>query len=225
MIFYPYHNPIILTDSLYTSYGGFTGSSTPNQRAAAYLLAEMQMTEHLSTFLLPTTVTGSYFYPSIGSRLILEYGYLWSVNGVTILAHECPCVVEEFEGCATILSDTYGAIVISDKEVMSCGGCCGEMIAPFSVEVSFTAGLPSGTSYQPNMLLALTMAAGNNLKEITDPGALEAGAGDAGIEEFSAVNYREIRKKLGRNIFGNSPVANKIGMLTETLKHKRALKL
>ena len=224
MIFYPYHQPIILTDALYTDYGGFTGTSTPNQRAAAYLLAEMQMTEHLSTFLLPTTVTGSYFYPQLNTRLLLEYGYLWSINGVTILAPECPCVVEEHEGCGIILSDTYGAIVISEKEVMGCGGC-GCVGAPLNVEVSFTAGLPSGTSYQPNMLLALTMAADNNLKEIVDPGALEAGAGDAGIEEFSAVNYREIRKKLGRNIFGNSPVANKIGMLTETLKHKRALKL
>ena len=224
MIFYPYHNPIILTDSLYTMYGGFTGISTPGQRNAAYLLAEIQMTEHVSTFLLPTTITGTYFYPELYSRLALEYGYLWSINGVTIFAHECPCQIKDFEGCGVILSDTYGAIVVTEKELLSCGGC-GEISLPVTLEVSFTAGLPSGTSYQPNMLLALTMAASNNLKEITDPGALEAGAGDAGIEEFSSVNYREIRKKLGRNIFGNSPVANKIGMLVEPIKHKRAIKL
>lgn len=224
MIFYPYHNPIILTDALYTLYGGFTGSSIPAQRNAAYLLAEIQMTEHVGTFLLPTTVTGTYFYPELYTRLALEYGYLWSINGVTIFAHECPCEIEEFDGCGVILSDTYGAIVITEEEVLSCGGC-GAISMPITVEVSFTAGLPSGTSYQPNMLLALTMAASNNLKEITDPGALEAGAGDAGVESFSAVSYNETRKKLGRNIFGNSPVANKIGMLVEPIRHKRALKL
>jgi len=57
---YPYASPIILTDAIFTAYGGHTGSSATAQRTAAYLIAEMAATADIGSFLLPTTVTGTF---------------------------------------------------------------------------------------------------------------------------------------------------------------------
>ena len=62
MNFYPYSSPIILSDAIFTLYGGHTGSSVPAQRQAAYLIAEMAASDDISSFLLPTIVTGTSVY-------------------------------------------------------------------------------------------------------------------------------------------------------------------
>ena len=54
MNIYPYDYPLILTDDIFTGYGGLTGTSLPLQREAAYIIAEQQVSTYLGTFLLPT---------------------------------------------------------------------------------------------------------------------------------------------------------------------------
>jgi hypothetical protein len=224
MIDYPYNAPIILTDAIYTAYGGFTGTSTPNQRSAAYLEAEMQVTEHLNTFLLPTTVTGIYHHDNLNTQILLGYGgQLKSINQVTVYSVEscCECTLTADSGCALIINRDYGIILV--RADGSCWyGCSDFPPAPFEVSISFTAGLYSGTSYKPTVLQALTMAAEICLKEVVDKGALEGGAGDPGVQSWNANSYSEQRVRLGNNIFGNSAVANKVKKLLMHIPNKPA---
>lgn len=221
MIEYPFNNAVVLTDALYTSYGGWFGNSTPIQRQNAYLLAEMQMTEHLDTPLLITTVTGTYYYPQYMSKLVLDYGHIRSINSIVIQSpNGCDCALQNLSACAFVMDDTYGVILIAEKETSYCV-CAQGIYPPFLAEVSYTCGLSSGTSFKPNMLMALTMAASIDLKEMCDPGALESGAGDVGVQSWNSISYSEIRVKLGNSIFGSSPVANKIKRLVSPLRHLR----
>jgi hypothetical protein len=228
MIQYPFHQNMILTDSIYTSFGGWTGSSTANQRQAAYQIAEMQMTEHLSSFLSPVQVTGTYEVHAYMQKIFLEYGNIQSVDLVNFYNANPSivwnCTVSNVKGQSYVLDDTYGLIVVTENILSTCS--CASMIGfPFKADIAFTSGIPSGTAYQPNMLLALTMAATIALKEFIDPTALEGGAGDAGIEQFAIGTYHEIRKKWGTNIFGNSAVANYVSTLVQPFRHKKAIKL
>jgi hypothetical protein len=75
MNYYPYINPIILTDPIFFDYGGHRGSSSPEQRQAAYWIAERTASEDINTYLLPTIVTGSYIYNPLRD-IILEHGYI-----------------------------------------------------------------------------------------------------------------------------------------------------
>ena len=65
---YPFNSAIIMTDLIYRQYGGNPDSSSPLQRAAAYLMAEMTATEDLDTFLMPVIVTGTYLFNPIQMR-------------------------------------------------------------------------------------------------------------------------------------------------------------
>lgn len=224
MIDYPYNAPIILTDAIYTAFGGYTGISTAVQREYAYLEAEMLVTEHLNTFLLPTTVTGTYHHEDLDSKLILDMGgHLQSINSASIYSVEncCDCTLTSTEGCALIIDRDYGVILIRSDG--SCWCECSDVPAPpFEVLVSYTAGLPSGTSFKPLVLQALTMSAEICLKEMVDKGALEGGAGDPGVQSWGAGGYSEQRVILGNSIFGNSAVANKIKKLLMFVPHKPA---
>lgn len=223
---YPYSAPIILNDTAFVNYGGKVGDSLPAQRNAAYLIAEIQMTNHLSTFLKPTTVTGTnYPYVHYGQLLTLEHNYINAIYSSTLHVFGCAadCTLEDKEGCEFILDETYGYIVVLEKAVAYCE-CGGHYGSPLSVDVVYNAGLPTGTSCSAPMLLALTMAAQINLWEIIDPGALPAGAGDAGITQFSAMSYSEQRKTPGANAFGESALANKIALLVEGIPHRKGLK-
>src|SRR4030043_6695 len=75
MNYYPFNSAIILTDSIFFDYGGHRGSSSPEQRQAAYWIAERTATEDINTFLLPTIVTGSFLYNPLRD-VILEHGYI-----------------------------------------------------------------------------------------------------------------------------------------------------
>lgn len=227
MIEYPYFVPIILTDAIYTAYGGQTGTTLPAQRNAAYLLAEIQMTEHLDAFLKPTTVTGTYPVQGyFGETLRLEMYYLQEVSRVRYLYPGWNCAVDTQTGCAFILDHRLSYVALDDCALVGCG-CNGSPQFPAVAEVVFLSGLSSGNAYQPNMLLALTMAAQNNINEMFYPMALEGGAGDPGISEWSSMQHREIRVKtsLGDNAFGNSPIANKIAKLVKNVAPRPAIKL
>jgi hypothetical protein len=205
---YPFSSPIILTDNIFIQYGGTTGSFSAAQRSAAYLIAEKQATKHIGTFLLPTTVTGTFSY---SPRIVTDYGYVSQVYSVNILSKDnfTECTLQQNSGCVFIWEDTFGYLDV---------GClmsychCNKWIVPYQVQLAYQAGLPTGVATQPDILLALTMAATISLNEMVFPSQNE-GVGDVGIEQFSSLDYSEKRKALKNTSFGNSARANKIASL------------
>ena len=75
----------ILTDSIFECYGGDLSSSSPEQRQAAYAIAEGQAAEVLNTFISPTTITGTHSWPPMNQPLQLPYTHLNSVASVTAI--------------------------------------------------------------------------------------------------------------------------------------------
>ena len=76
MILYPYSSCIILTDELFSAYGGHSDNTSDFQRKAAYWIAEQEASEDLETYLLPTIVTGTYLYNPIERFLILDHTWI-----------------------------------------------------------------------------------------------------------------------------------------------------
>lgn len=204
---YPYTSPIILNDQIFVANGGQTGTFSAAQRQSAYLIAEQQMTSHVGTFLLPTIVTGTYPYQH---RVVTDYGYVHQIYSANFLGLETctSCDLQSRAGCAIIREDTFGYV-----DVFNTLNACGcTFFLPYQIQISYQAGLPSGTANQPAFLLGLTMAAQISLNEMAYPSQNE-GTGDIGIEEFASLGYREKRVKMVRNAFGSSAKANKIGQL------------
>lgn len=221
---YPYNAAFILDDVGFLAYGGIVGSSTANQRKAAYYVAEREMTEHIGTFLKPTIVTGTYFWYT-ADPLELEYGYVRSVNGVILKDAEniiytyTPSDIGKY-----VLLRNWKAGYI-DIILTPAGWTCCNPIFPYTLEVSWNCGLLTGSSLAPDMLMALTMVAQINLNEIVSDGTLiNEGIGDIGVQEFSNQFYHEIRTKLGHSVFGNSAKANKAADLTKHFRAKNALR-
>lgn len=231
MVIYPFSAPIILTDDIFTSYGGATGTSTVLQRQAAYLIAEKQASKYIGTLLLPVSVTGTYNYQN-QPRLATDYGYVQSIDAVTVWSQNffsATCDLISNPGCAIVSDDTYGYVdvqtLLPTATLISYYTIpypafppvfpfLANYMQPFQFQVAYHAGLPTGTANQPDVLLALTLAAGINLNLMTNPSAL-AGEADIGIDEYSVLDYREVRHKssVKRTVFGSSPTANKIAQL------------
>lgn len=203
MQIYPYHAPIILNDTVFSQYGGMgTGTFSSLILQSSYLVAEMQATSYIGTFLLPTTVTGTFpFMHQI--RIVTDYGYvsqLLNVNVQTKTANNT-CSLQSNDGCGFIYSDTFG--YIDFKRISSvCGwGWWGYPYSPYileqspyQIEVTYVAGLPTGTATQPGILEALTILAQVDLNE-KFPGAVGANesVGAVGIQEFKSLDYWEKR--------------------------------
>ena len=75
---YPYTEAQVLTDDLFVAYGGLTGTTTELQREAAYLVAEKWMSTAIGTFVVDTTITGTYYYPqsNLTLKVYLENGFV-----------------------------------------------------------------------------------------------------------------------------------------------------
>lgn len=219
---YPYYAPIILTDTIFEAYGGDTAPYSTNQLSIGYWLAEQQMTQHLGAYLTPTLVSGTYPYDYPGQRLRLDHGEILLVNSVQYGYASCNCVITSSAGCAFIEDAKQGYLILDNGLWSMCTCFAGW---PFNVTIVDTSGFSSGTVYQPDILLGLVLAAKIDLAELFDPFGLEGGAGDPGIQEWSDGSHRESRVKLGTNIFGNTPIANKIKKLTLRLANRPALKL
>jgi len=209
-----------MTDDIFQLYGGSLENGTYARRQASYLITEKQMSSHIGTFLLPTTVTGTFPWPG-GQHMVLPYSHINSIPNVTILSQEssCNCDLKENSGCSFIWNDTYGYIDV--RQVADYCGCSYGY--SYQVRVVMNAGLPTGSASQADMLLALTLASELNLNRLVDPTANE-GTGDIGIEEFSNLGYRERRIGMKRTAFGNSAKANEVALMTNTFRKKRALK-
>ena len=218
---YPYSNPIILTDEIVLKYGFHTGTSSDEQRQIAYLLAEEQMTEYLHSFLLPTTSSETHFF--IGNPINLYYGRVTQISGVTISSVDWAnsCTIDTVSGCFGQRNDEYGYLDVN--RYIGCGGCSGVLgLYPYHVDVTYESGLASGTTYQPAMLMALTIAAQINLNEM-DVSLSNEGVGDIGIQSFSNQQYSEKRVTLGNTAFGNSAMANRAARLVRKYRTKPSI--
>lgn len=215
---YPYTVPLILTDEIFTMYGGLTGTSTPSQRLAAYQIAEQQMTEYLKTFLLPTIVTGSLNYDPYSVYASTEFGYVQKIHNLRVLN---PLGEELWNISGTtsysyIYNDTFGYVRYRDL-LAKCGMNVND--APVYLELTYEAGLPTGVASQPPMLMALSMAAQISLNELVFPFSNE-GSADVGITEFESLEYKEKRKPWKNTAFGASVKAAKVAQLVDSTMKK-----
>ena len=224
-----YHlSPVILTDEIYEAYGGRIGGSTAQQRQAAYQIAETFMMRELASFLLPTTVTGTFEYGSWHTkRYQLPYFHIISIDAVTILSQKslCTCETRRDAGCVFVADNKYGYVDVRalTNAYLACG--CSLQV-PYQVEIAFTAGLPTGVAANDAALhLGLTIAAELSLLEIIDPGGLEGGPGDQGVQEWVSMGYGEKRYPLFDTVFGSSARANRVKKLVQHLTPKVAMKL
>jgi len=94
---------------------------------------------------------------------------------------------------------------------------------PYQVQAVYTAGLPTGTANQPDMLLALTTYSTIIMNEIIGFGNEAPSA--VGVQEFSNQEYREIRTKLGKKIYGSSAKAQLISDLLAGYRKTKYVKL
>ena len=221
---YPYHSPLILTDDIFLLYGGQTGTASSAQRQAAYLLAEIQMTEYLDTFLAPTIVSGTHWWGG-GNPFELDYGNILRIISMTASSIDWSnsCQVDVSTGsCAAIRNAKYGYIDVS--YMLSCGGCGFVGSPPYNIQVVYESGFSSGTVYQPTMLSALALLAQTNLNDF-DASLSSEGAYGVGIQRWSNQSYSETRVKLGKNAFGSSPAAQKIARLVGRYRAKPGLSL
>ena len=204
-IIYPYNYPIILNDEDFITYGGETGTSTEAQRNAAYLGAEKRVTSFLGTFLLPTTITGTHVIDPL-RNLKTEYGYVHSINSVIVRSRQSDdeCTLKDTSTCAYIRDDGYG--ILDPKCVFVCCPCTGAL-DQYQLQVSYIAGLSTGTMSQPDYLMYLVALADIFLKEIVGDGGNES-TGDIGVESFGDLGYSEKRFPLRKTTLGSSAKSN-----------------
>lgn len=206
MNFYPYNAPIILTDDIFLTYGGDLSLATTAQRQAAYWMAEEKASEDIGSLLLPTIITGTYLYTS--SNVILEHAYVHYVSMVRFMDFE-----DDIYFTATGTSNVY--FNLYDKEyglldigsvVANCRCHSSYRQSPYKIQVVYQAGLYSGTSFRPDVLMGLSTYATIILNEIIGYG--NESPGDIGVEQYSNQSYSEKRKGLVNNVFGHSAKAN-----------------
>lgn len=222
MMQYPYNSSQVLTDSIFVKFGGQIGTSTSFQREAAYLLAEDQMTEHLSSFIVPTIITGTVSH--VGNGIYeTEFGNVIQVFSASVnrVKQVNPLTIETFSGTSLIYNESHGYIALF-FDYSGCGGGCGGGGNGYKYHSAYQSGLSTGTSNQPAMLSALTLAAQINLNEM-DVSLSNEGVADVGIQRFSNQAYTEDRKTLGNTVFGNSAMAQRIARLTRKYRTKTAM--
>lgn len=218
---YVHRVPIILTDTLYEEYGGALDTCTPQQRKNMYWLAEMMVSEALETYLLPTSVTGTYLYNKLSPFVILDNTYIQSVNHVYFKDTKEEIYWDQ-AGTANVYvslrSGDYGLVDLHYL-VGSCHCSSGGNPFPYQVDIVYTAGLPTGTANQPDIIMALTEYAKIGINEMIGFG--NEAPGDIGVQNFSNQQYQETRVKLLRTAFGTSAKAQFIDKLISKYKMKR----
>src|SRR5512139_1449357 len=202
---YPYNSPIILTDDIYQTYGGDLKVASTAQRQAAYWIAEETVSEDIDSFLLPTLVTGTYLYQN--NIIVLDHAYVHQIYLTQFLDFD-ETVYYTITGTANeylnLFNQERGMVDIS----YVLGNChCSNHASPYpyKVRIAYQAGLPSGTSFRPDVLLGLTGYATIMLNEIVGYG--NEAPGDIGVQEFANQEYREKRKILLRTAYGSSAKA------------------
>lgn len=218
IIDYPYSTPIILTDAIFQSYNGDVTQSNKDFRQISYWLAEEAVSRDLNTFLLPTIVTGTYQYRPY---IMLDHAYVREIKQAWFLDNENNVyytVTGSFNTYLRLQSDTYGVVDI-DYLGATCGACTSRY--PYQVRIAYEAGLVSGTSYQPMVLMGLTQAATLFLNELQGWG--NEGVGDIGITQYSNQQYSEKRMAMINTVYGNSAKAQFIHKRLDGLRKRRAV--
>jgi len=221
---YPFNSPLYLNDTIFVNYGGLTGTSTAFARAAAYYIAEKEMSSHLHTLLQPTDVSGSYNW-NAGNPFEMDWGYINTIYGVTIQSNLNTTYVyssNDMQRAVFIRDAKYGIVDIQSWPMMYQITSTAYPVAslqPYSAMVTYNAGLPSGTSMQPDMLWCLSMAAQMVINDMSVDGSMANEApGGIGIVQFSNELYSEKRTALGKSIFGASPISQNITRLVANLR-------
>ena len=217
MKLYPYSTAIILDDTIFLDYGGNTGTSSTLMRSAAYMIAEQQMSDYLDTLLLPTKLSGTVnYFPHMG-YFATEYGYVTDLESVSGIGGDGVNLFQlnGVNNYAIIREDTYGYILVDDI----CRWRGFGITQPMTFNYVYTAGLPTGTATMPGMLLALTKAAQIILNEL-EPVPANESTGDIGVQEYSSLQYKEIRKKWHKSAFGDSPATAFIARIVDTVVKK-----
>lgn len=232
---YPYTEAQILTDSIYSDYGGDLDCSSSVQRSAAYFIAEKAMARNLSAFAPITTVTGTYAYPFSsshpGRELDLWWKYVQNVTQVKFIDTR-ETKYYTINGTANIhigLRDReYGIL-----DVFTIAGNCNCLpyfnyynvasLTPYQVEVVYEAGLPTGTYTSPDYLVALTTVADIMLNEFGGCGSESSPF--VGITEFRNQQYSEKRMGLYMTALGTTPRAMFAYNLVKDLQRHRRVGL
>jgi hypothetical protein len=217
MNIYPYTNALILTEAIYTEYGGQSGSATAAQIQNAFLIAEQRVSKYVGTFLLPTIITGTFPY-NRHQFIATDYGYVHEILSASLLSvnNLTTCTLRSDSGCVFIFDDTYGYLNYS----CACSVCnCAAYQSPYQFQIAYRAGLPTGTASQAPFENALSIVAELALNEMVYPRANET-PGDRGIEEFGSLDYREKRKSLKRTALGQSARANYAAELIDSCVKK-----
>lgn len=217
-----------MTDAMYVSLGGLTGTSTALQRNYAYRMAEGQVSQEIGTYITPTTVTGS--YPHVAPNVLLDLG-IGKINSVdSVVLHErWTNGVERFISGTPYIYDVdngYIAIQISPNDNSSCVGCTGYAENIYKAEIAFTAGYSTGVIVgNPDIELALKMATDLVLRMMDDEGI--------GQEAWTAFTTIQIgrfiqtvnNKYLKNTSFGISHKAQFISNILKPYKITKAGKL
>lgn len=221
-------SPVILTEDLFeTLQPELTVQPQGSQFSAAFLIAEQKMVEGLNAPLLPTQVSGSFAFPYPYATIQLPHVYVRSLDSIVAYGYDsgCSCEVTDLQACGRLRN--YVGYIDTRIVAGQYAGRCGSSIRPEYYDIAYTAGLTTGTAADDARLhLSLAMLARIELLEMLDPGALEGGAGDAGVQSYSTVGYSETRTKgsVKATPFGNSAMANKAWGLIQHLRITRPMK-
>lgn len=223
---YPYTVPVVMTDDAFQAYGGSMANTSDEQRNSAYFIAEMAATEDIGTFLIPTDITGSYSPTHfLRKDFLLDHTYVNQVYWVKFHDFE-ESVYYTITGTANVyagLRDARYGILDINYFLSNCRCPTHGLYPPYQTEVAYNAGLPTGTSFNPNFLLALTTYSQIILNEIIGWG--NEAPGDIGVKNYQNQSYRESRVGLLRTSFGTSAKANFAYKLLTRYRVYRAIDL
>lgn len=205
LLFYFPTSPQILTDPLFLAYGGKTGTSTQAQRQIAYQTAEYLIADYLNTFLKPTAVTGTYVLHPI-HPLQLDFGFVSSVESVIVYSVDgsSSCTLRSSDQSCVYLRNAVRGIVDLNL-VGECG--CHYHLNVYQIEISYIAGIPSGTLYNSPMMPALVLMAQDELDEMLGTTSTPGGVG---VIEWQNQEYREKLMAMKQTTFGSTPRAQRI---------------
>ena len=183
-------------------YGGDLTVASTYQRKAAFWLAEEKASEDIDSFLLPTIVSGTFLYTN--NVIALDHAWVHQIYVTRFLDYKDEVyftVSGSANNYVNLFNHERGMVDIS-YALANCHCSSSMRPSPYKVEFVYQAGLTSGTSFRPDMLLALTTYASIIINEIVGYG--NESPGDMGVQEFSNQQYREKRKTLLNTAFGSS---------------------
>lgn len=215
MILYPYNTPLILTDELFGRLGGNVDSTPFDLRQMAYAIAEGAVYYDIETPLTPTTFTGTYAY---AERILLDHTYVQQVYQMRVL-DQTGAVSVTLTGSNQLFLENPEIGILRFTEYYY--GYCYQIFPtfPYQVQVIYRAGLSSGTSYDPRLLMGLTKYATVQINEMIGYG--NETTGDVGVDTFKTLDYFEKRMPMLRTAYGNSAQAQFIHHMLSPFRKRR----